>query len=354
MIKLLVWNNAWGFKAYSHPGHAALAITDGSKVEHYVSWWPEDVDKDEDKRRGYQRGGTNTILNDYHMEMGDNARARLRTGAVPRAGQTKNENIVEDGFTVHNQYAQWVKQPDETLTIPSVDDRSNPERASIGLSEKNIEDWWTLFSEKRVGYFNQRYKMISNEYNCASVVMMALVAGGCDLFMKHDRASIYYTPNQLMSYGHRLSDRIHEINEQAQMVNASLLANHARVSPDSRSQFGSCNPDSTGDIWSATAWRMESAVRIGRRKEQIAQIDRLIADYWAAGPVWNEANKVEKAVKLRDILRQVQSHIVEKPNSDRRESVLKLGSQCILVLKDRAENKDEWKTMIKQNVGVNF
>ena len=354
MIKLLIWKNARGFKAYTHPGHAALAITDGNNVEHYVSWWPEDVDKDEDKRRGYQKGGTNSLLNDYVMEMGDNARARLRSGAVPRAGQTKSENIVEDGFTVNNQYAQWVKRPDETLTIPSVDDRSHPDRASIGLCEKNIEDWWTLFSEKRVGYFAQRYKMISKDFNCASVVMLALIAGGCDIFLKHDRACFYYLPNEIMNYGRRLSDRIREINDQAQTVNASLLANHARISPGSRSQFGSCNPDGTGDIWSATAWRMESAVRIGRRKEQISQIDHLIQEYWAAGPVWNDANKVEKSVKLREILRQVQSHIVEKPKSDRRESVLKLGSQCILVLKDRTESNPDWKTMIKQNVGVNF
>lgn len=352
MIKLLIWHNASGIKAHGHPGHAALAITNGANIESYVSWWPEDQDDKQDKQRGYTQGGISTVNNDYLMEMGDNARARLRAGATPRPGQTKSESIQEDGFNVINRYGQWLKRPDVVLTVPAVDDRSNPERATIGLCEKNIEDWWRLYSEKRLGYFKQKYSMASTKHNCAAIVMAALIAGGCDLFLKHDKACFYYLPNDIMNYGTKLRNAIESINNRAQTVNASLLSNHVRISPDSRSQFGSINPDGQGDLWTVDQWRRTSAVSFGRRKEQILQMDQHLTEYWATGQQWTDANRAEKARHVRNIIQAVQSHIIEKPNSDRREAVLKLGSQCILVIRERASIDETWRQELRLAIGA--
>jgi hypothetical protein len=43
-----------------------------------------------------------------------------------------------------------------------------------------------------------------------------------------------------------------------------------------------------------------------------------------------------KVTILADIMIQVQDHLIQKPKSDRREAVLKLGSQCIMVVRHRA------------------
>jgi hypothetical protein len=81
-------------------------------------------------------------------------------------------------------------------------------------------------------------------------------------------------------------------------------------------------------------------------------MDQHLAEYWAAGQQWTEANRAEKAGQVRNIIQAVQSHIIEKPNSDRREAVLRLGSQCILVIRERASINDNWRQELRLAIGA--
>ena len=354
MLKVLIWQNAWGPKALKHPGHAALAIANGAKAETYVSWWPDQSDPNFQRNNGYRAGYAQGIAQDYFKELGANARTRLQAGAAPRPGQSNDALIQEPGFAIQNPAMSWVQRPDQILDIPAFDDRVPRDMASIGLCEKNVEDWWKLYSEKKLGYTRHRYTFVSKTNNCASIVMAALIAGGCDLYLKHDKAFIYYTPSDIFNYATRLRNKILEMNTRAQAVNASMLASHRKMTPNSRDMFGSCNPDGTGDVWSVADWRAASAVKIGRRKEQIAQIDSYLAQYWSVGQEWNDANCTMKSTYLACVLQEVQSHIIEKPNSDRREAVLRLGSQCIMVLRERAAQCEIWSDLIRMTVGTDL
>jgi hypothetical protein len=355
MIRLLVWENAWGPMAFKHPGHVALAITDGDKIDSYISWWPDDSDPTFKQHvTGNRVGNKHTIGTDYSSELGANSRARLLAGATPRPGQTNAELIQENGFYVKNPTKAWAKRPDHVVELPAFDDRAPREMTTLGLCESNVQDWWRLYSEKKLGYNQYRYKMVSKTNNCAAVVMAALVAGGCDLYLKHDKVFMYYSPTDILNYVNRLRIKINELNTKAQLINATMLSNHRKMTPETRSKFGSLNPDGALDIWTVDEWRRASAVTVGRRKEQIAHIDEMITQYWGLGSDWTDTNATMKTLQLAGILQEVQSHIIEKPNSDRREAVLKLGSQCIMVLRERAAHCESWSWTIEASLGFTF
>ena len=89
-----------------------------------------------------------------------------------------------------------------------------------------------------------------------------------------------------------------------------------------------------GDVWTPEAWRQASAVSVGRRKEQVARIDQLLQQYWARGE-WNRYTADSKESDLEEILVQIQDHILQKPQSDRREAILQLGVQVQAKLEER-------------------
>ena len=107
------------------------------------------------------------------------------------------------------------------------------------------------------------------------------------------------------------------------------------------------------EIWRTEQWVRQSAVMIGRRKEQVAEIDRLMREYWGLGDTWTEPNSGEKSRCLSEILTNVQSHLITKPTSDRRKAVLTLGSQCIAVIRARASG-DRHAIFLDHYLGTTF
>jgi hypothetical protein len=78
-----------------------------------------------------------------------------------------------------------------------------------------------------------------------------------------------------------------------------------------------------------------------RRKEQIEQIDRLLALYHAEGP-WTTRSAIEKTHYLREMLAQVHDHMREKPTSDRATAFIILGTQIVATIKTTAQ-RYAWK-----------
>ena len=81
MIKIMLWRNAFGPRAMSHPGHVAVAIGGGGSPQHYISYWP-----DQNGRRATPLHAGNAkfhnFAKDLHAELGANARTLLSTGNV--------------------------------------------------------------------------------------------------------------------------------------------------------------------------------------------------------------------------------------------------------------------------------
>jgi hypothetical protein len=333
MLKIMLWRNSSGAKAMSHPGHVALAIGAAEKPEHYISYWPAE-----------DSGGTpvssrpakfNRLPTDLQHELGRNARARLTAGATPRPGQVNDLQVVVGGFEIPNPNQLWVKIPEQIIELPIID-----KDHSIGLSQESIVDWWRIFSSSDLG-FEHRYRFISRKLNCASIVMSALLVGGSRMFVKPDRQFMYYAPNDVAKYARQLIKKIDKMRRSA------VAVAEAPVNPGvTTTTVSLAGPE----IWRPDAWRKMSAVRIGRRHSQVAQIDIFVRQYWEIGDHWTVDNCHQKAMQLYQMLIQIQDHLASKPKSDRRAAVLQLGRRCLEVIKDRAEYDDEMKVALQYTV----
>ncbi len=360
MIKVLIWENAFLIGALKHPGHSAIAITEGATAQDYISWWPA-ATSDQDRARGFRKGKANEIDSDYRAELGPRARQALEGGAAPRVGQSNDPVIFDHGINIQNFENAWMQNPQHVIDLQSFDDRNlQPGQEVIGLCESNMRDWWKLYSNRVINHrAHHEYRLVSKKFNCSAVAMAGLVAGGCNHFVKSSKAWFYYTPNDIRDYVFRLRDKLNLINGQAGQINAQLLAQYRTYQPARRQRGGIdyLNRTIAGDtrvfdIWSEADWRRESGrnVFIGRRKEQIAVIDAQMSEYWGRGQEWDEYNYPYKSDAISQILTQVQDHIIKKPNSDRADAVLKLGSQCMMVVRDRAARNFEWQMQLMTDV----
>lgn len=327
MIKVLIWQNGWGAKALSDCGHAAIALINGG-TSTYISWWP---DYDEN---GNVIGKGRSIHHDTSLkqETIDN----LEHGSfAPKINQTKAE-IVNIGGIIHQNAAEtWIKVPHEVIDIPSVDDFDEHGPLRFGLIEENIKIWWRIYNARYYRNIRHRFELRSREYNCASIVMAALTAGGSRVYNKSDYY-FYYTPNNIQDYAIDLQFELRKMNREANLILNQNLAIRTDLRRKSK------------EIWNEAIWKEESDrnVWFGRRKEQIAEIDNALRQYWACGDDWQDYNREIKSDSLRRIINSVQDHIIQKPRSDRREAVLTLGSQCLDVMAEK--NQDLAAYMIEE------
>lgn len=105
------------------------------------------------------------------------------------------------------------------------------------------------------------------------------------------------------------------------------------------------------DISTPAERKKMSRVRIGRRHSQVAAIDNLMDEYWQLGDHWTTTNCNEKSIKLYMMLEQIQDHISSKRTSDRRAAVIKLGREILEVIKDKADDGQEFKDALLGTVG---
>jgi len=450
-LKVLIWNTTEGKKGglTGRPGHAALAITGldhqvrglgTTNVDTYVSWWPNDDRKATELSR--RRGGIHNIYQDFAAEMSDTTRAGLdgsrgpawRPNANQIGGQPNAQRINRESLRFDNkmgkpfQYdenqneaardndpntamrSEWLQAPDHVIRIPTLDCAAGY-RAEIGLSESDIKDWWQLYQTKTLKLWdlkisqnpgnidaiettwapNHTYRMASRRFNCASVAMAGLLAGGAAKFVDPPKRWCWFTPNDVRDYAQELArvvklnaqnaktylDHIQSIQQFEQNPRASqefptsveelglgdlqkkmLFGPQANQDNDqyrffmdrdynqtlrdqilNRYQFNQKHVQQAAafqdPVWPVDVWRRESYVgKFARRKQQVQQIDRLLPRYHALNwAVQNDA--IEKSRILLEIIRQIQDHIINKPRSDRRDAILTLGAQCLNVLRNR-------------------
>lgn len=343
MIKVVVWKSKPGVGAYNHPGHVAISLSKGIDTANYISWWPGTT-----MATGERRGNASSFASDAVSEIGARAQAKLDSGATPRPGQTKGSNIDWQGLRLANGDGDWMQLPGGSVDIRALEDGNKAVEGGLGLSEKNMKVWWAIVRAKCTN--DVKYKFVSKDKNCAGMALAALIVGGSANFVDPPKSWFYLTPNDVYEYALKVERNITRMNQAAVAVNAEILANHQKFQPVDRNQFGTDTLNSRGgpvhDIWKTDVWTRESAVKVGRRKEQVQQIDNFVRRYWAGGEEWTISNHQEKVICLRWILNYIQSHLVEKTNSDRREAVLKLGSQVLMVMREKANMSNIWKNAL--------
>lgn len=357
MIGVLIWENSWGHTAMNHPGHAAIKVMTDDGRESYISWWPAAAPAG--ARTGAfnaRPGRAHTIQEDFKAELGARARERLQAGANPRPNQHNDQfldptrMLLDENLPVTNvqgnpQY-EWVKKPDHVIWLDPARPGQGNQNETFGLNVRNMMDWWEIYKLNTLPRVVHQYRFVSKRFNCASIAMAALLAGGAAVFKKPPKAWIYYSPNDILDYARELDRKIQRVNQESNTINAQKLGSYRQFTA-SRDPFGGTAPldlnsaDQRDDIeiWRTEEWIRQSAVMIGRRKEQVAEIDRLMRLYWGLGETWTDANSGDKAAYIGEILSNVQTHLITKPSSDRRKAVLILGSQCMAVIRARASNQ---------------
>lgn len=337
MIKVLVWcGNGSGLASQ---GHAALAVTKAhaanvSQFDTYISWFPDETSTRD--YRGFDKGkNEGDFFNDECGKLSFATQLGLNNNTItPRPNQTKSASLDFDGTQIENPTNRWVNMPNFIVDIPCLDDNGrNGSTESLGLCQANLKSWWSLRTDavnhQTLAY--KRFKLISKKFNCASVVMGALMAAGSKLFCNPPSAVFAVSPKDIRDYALKLQKKINQLNQRMLTVNNQDLANFRKYQQQPGTAF---RPD-TGDIWTFEEWRQASAVSgIARRKEQVARIDQLIQEYWATGN-WTRSNSYAKENLLEAMLVQIQDHLLQKPQSDRRHALVKLGIQ----IRDKMETE---------------
>jgi hypothetical protein len=199
------------------------------------------------------------------------------------AGWEKGHDDIEFGDVAH------------TVALPLLDRQHR-----FGLSGNAISDWWTRRREQ-----DPHYHLLSRRHNCDGTVVEALLAGGAEGYAPPPNNLVYQGSATLLKWARALSDGI------TKATNAFSAGARLPPKPDARLK---------GELWNLADWKTLSAAgALAVRRQQILEIDRLLAQYHQA-----HHNGRQRFRILCGILIQAASHLVNKPHSPRRDAVLQL------------------------------
>lgn len=214
----------------------------------------------------------------------------------------------------------------------------------FGLDLEAIWAWWFQIlildpADPRRSYCKVA-TMGSRSTNCCGMVGRALQQGGLGAYAAPPTNIFYQGSASLLRWVEKASRRIDALNTQRRSIMASV--EYAAVQPFND---GNQAADFHGfcDLPSLEDWKRRSAVQEGfrtgfaRRKEQIAEIDRLLPLYHAARaaahghvaatPVLQQ-DQAPADTDWMSLMTQIHDqcfrHLAEKPTSDRRRAVLGL------------------------------
>lgn len=171
-----------------------------------------------------------------------------------------------------------------------------------GLKQQPIEEWWFGLSNER------SYLLLSPENNCDGTVVLALKKGGAEAYVPCPMAVI------------RGAATLKRWVEDLVKTMDTMLESFKRAKDLLNMALHDVWDDEDA-VWSLDDWKKNSAVAVGRRGGQVAEIDRLLPKYHES------RDSFTRLVTLNFILVQVVDHLETKPRSDRRKAVATLGAQ---------------------------
>ena len=364
-LDILCWTHV-GHQGRTN-GHAAI-LMDGSvesadpaanaASKTYISWWPAGAAlKGPTTPISRRPGGERTLLSDMRNEIGNSTQLGLRAGRfAPRSGQVMVSaepldissgplNVLDHASAAEHQqfmdlltadeadggglHKQWVQFPTEIVSLHT---EGNGE---LGLNAHAMLTWWRAFrtAHQQALHGESGYQFVSKLHNCASIVMRALIAGESAFFLKPPGAWFSFSPRDVADYAAALKTEIIRANADYDRYFNSKLEWQAR----NRREMHMHPPTATTELPTVDQWkRMSDAnvrfAAISRRREQNAEIDRLLGQYHAQLP-WDVGGADNRLVYMSEIFKQIGSYIAAKPKGDRLDAMLALG-QIVLAVRE--------------------
>jgi hypothetical protein len=326
-VEVLIWE----YRGISHCGHAALKIRHGSQ-EVYCSWWPSG-DKAKKLAKGKDGGLLSPVKARGVLERTYSIDARAECGANGRRRYSafeRGEDRLRPGQMLIGEYddgtAEVHQLPQHTIDLDGAQDGA----AGIGLDLERMVNCWNLLKI----FPDRQYRFVSKEYNCASVAGALLLVGGARFYSematgkKPDLGSLWTTPNDVRDWAVQIRQGIALARQAQQALRQPAFAGGG----------GALQPlDGQAEVMDLDVWTRLSCVQaswstgLARRKDQVARLDEHLRRYHRLGPWrWDNLPQCEqKMTLLGQMLREVCSHLKDKPTSDRRDAVLQLGAQLI-------------------------
>lgn len=345
-------------KVYGASGqnHAGLECDRGAGQPFYVTWdgTVRGADWSDSKYRLAKLPGATTLLKmPAHMKVGfaeinkmNLTTVRMEPADNPRSFVGFNPPTPQTDFQIPGRTpGSIVSIPTLKVPIPVRSPGGVAATAAdelFGLDVEAIWNWWFEIlmlppDDPRRSYC--RFStMRDTAVNCCGMVGLALLKGGLGNYASPPTNVFFQGAASLQRWIQKGVKRIEALNQQRKTIMASIDYQRVNAFNDGEQQ-----PDFHGypDLPSLDAWKRRSAVQEGlktgfaRRKEQVAEIDRLLPLYHAArrvgpptgagtpthppapaGPSWMEL--------LTNIHEQCFQHLAEKPTSDRRQAMLAL------------------------------
>ena len=364
-LDILCWTHV-GHQGRTN-GHAAI-LMDGSvesadpaanaASKTYISWWPAGAAlKGPTTPISRRPGGERTLLSDMRNEIGNSTQLGLRAGRfAPRSGQVMVSaepldissgplNVLDHASAAEHQqfmdlltadeadggglHKQWVQFPTEIVSLHT---EGNGE---LGLNAHAMLTWWRAFrtAHQQALHGESGYQFVSKLHNCASIVMRALIAGESAFFLNPPGAWFSFSPRDVADYAAALKTEIIRANADYDRYFNSKLEWQAR----NRREMHMHPPTATTELPTVDQWkRMSDAnvrfAAISRRREQNAEIDRLLGQYHAQLP-WDGGGADNRLVYMSEIFKQIGSYIAAKPKGDRLDAMLALG-QIVLAVRE--------------------
>jgi hypothetical protein len=367
-LDILCWTHV-GYRGRTN-GHAAI-LMDGSvesadpaanaAAKTYISWWPAgDALKGPTTPISRRPGGERTLLSDMRNEISNSSQLGLRDGRfTPRPGQAtvfagelgvssgplnvldhasakEHERFMDllfaDEADGGGSHKQWVQFPTEIIGLHT---EGNGE---LGLNADAMLTWWRAFrtAHHQALQGESGYQFVSTLHNCASIVMRALIAGESAFFKKPPDAWVTFSPRDVADYAAALKTAIIRANADYDRYFNSKLEWQAR----NRREMHMHPPTATTELPTVDQWKRMSDTNvrfaaISRRREQNAEIDRLLGQYHAQLP-WDGGGADERLAYLSEIFKQIGSYIAAKPKGDRLNAMLALGQLVLAVREAKA------------------
>jgi len=245
------------------------------------------------------------------------------------------------------------------LTIPIPVRRrmvSNTETTLWGIDVEIIWRWWKGILELPPDHPRRSYRRISKigaeAANCCGMVGEAMLVGGLGDYAKPPSNIFYQGANTLRNWVQKAVANINELNSQREAIGsqADFRAAKPFETPEKPAEFSGAFELPTVEEWKkASEVKASFRTGIARRKEQIAEIDVLLARYHEARA--STGNKViatqadydllispdQGTETWMSILSRIQrccfDHLIHKRSSDRRDAVMRLVQSIFAICK---------------------
>jgi hypothetical protein len=218
---------------------------------------------------------------------------------------TPNLGFERDKGRMRNFFGQ--KMPDYTVDLPRLTVSQNGVKYGVNL--KRIKKFWKDRLEQ------QTYRFFSKTDNCTGCVAEALKAGGLGYFADLRENPFAQDARSLRIWAQQGFEKLEQLNNVQTTIDATmnmLFAKHTNCRNAGVPTLQEWVRDSDSNV------KFQS---FAQRKDQIAKLDVLIRDYPTA------RTDLERFGSLIKMQSEVYSHFSNKPNSDRKDAVSKLGAR---------------------------